>query len=395
MTKIAILTSGILPVPAVQGGAVETLVDHYLQYNDKHRLADITVYSVYHPAVKHHQALQSDVNHYHYIHTTSPVARLRKWLHGITHKNTYYHNSIDYYFHRALRHIRKSRFDLIVIENRPGYAPPLRQVTSAPIACHLHNDFLNQQTKDSTAIYNALTTVITVSDHIKARVTTINPHDNKTRTVHNGIDLAPFNPPLTLSRQALGFSNDDFILAYSGRLIPEKGILELIEAMDNLQHYPRIKLLVMGSTAYDNNPADNPFTQQLKAKARKLGERIKFTGYVGHDTIPQYLKLTDVAVIPSTWEEPFGLTVVEGMAAGLPIITTSRGGIPEIVTPQNATIISCTGNLAADLAEAILDLYQHPGKRQTMAEASAERSRLFDKDTYAENFFKALPFPQP
>ena len=44
--RIAILTSGILPVPAVQGGAVENLVDFYLEYNDRHRLHDITVYSI-------------------------------------------------------------------------------------------------------------------------------------------------------------------------------------------------------------------------------------------------------------------------------------------------------------------------------------------------------------
>ena len=61
--KIAILTSGILPVPSVQGGAVETLVDHYLEYNDQHQLHDITVFSVYHPAVLKHPALRSEVNH--------------------------------------------------------------------------------------------------------------------------------------------------------------------------------------------------------------------------------------------------------------------------------------------------------------------------------------------
>ena len=62
--KIAILTSGILPVPAVQGGAVETRVGHLLEYNDLHKLHDITVYSVYHPAVEGHRLLNSEGNHY-------------------------------------------------------------------------------------------------------------------------------------------------------------------------------------------------------------------------------------------------------------------------------------------------------------------------------------------
>ena len=69
--RIAILTSGILPVPAVQGGAVENLIDFYLDYNDRHRFHDITVYSVWHPAVKEHSAVKSDVNHYVFIKVNS------------------------------------------------------------------------------------------------------------------------------------------------------------------------------------------------------------------------------------------------------------------------------------------------------------------------------------
>lgn len=80
--KIAILTSGIFPVPAVQGGAVETLVDYYLEYNDRHRLHDITVFSVSHPKVDGHAARRSDVNHYRYIDTSSLWAKVRKRLHS-------------------------------------------------------------------------------------------------------------------------------------------------------------------------------------------------------------------------------------------------------------------------------------------------------------------------
>ena len=75
--KIAILTSGILPVPAVQGGAVENLIDFYLEYNDRHRLHDITVYSVWHPDVKRHPALRSEVNHYTYINGKTLLAKGR------------------------------------------------------------------------------------------------------------------------------------------------------------------------------------------------------------------------------------------------------------------------------------------------------------------------------
>ena len=88
------------------------------------------------------------------------------------------------------------------------------------------------------------------------------------------------------------------------------------------------------------------------------------------------------------WDEPFGLTVVEAMAAGLPLITTRSGGIPEICEGV-ATIVE-RENIVDNLANAILDLYQHPEKREAMSKASLERSKLFDKETYAKNFFAAI-----
>ena len=59
--KIAILTCGMLPIPAVQGGAVENLIDYCLEYNDKYHLHDITVFSVFHPDTMDRSALKSIV----------------------------------------------------------------------------------------------------------------------------------------------------------------------------------------------------------------------------------------------------------------------------------------------------------------------------------------------
>ena len=88
-------------------------------------------------------------------------------------------------------------------------------------------------------------------------------------------------------------------------------------------------------------------------------------------------QLADIAVLPSMWNEPFGLTIVEAMAVGLPLITTRSGGIPEICEGV-ATIVE-RNNVVNNLANAILDLYQDSKKRKLMAAASLERAKLFDK----------------
>ena len=104
--------------------------------------------------------------------------------------------------------------------------------------------------------------------------------------------------------------------------------------------------------------------------------------------MPNYLQLADIAALPAMWEEPFGLTIVEAMAAGLPLITTRSGGIPEICEGV-ATIVERDG-IVNNLVSAIIDLYEHLEKRKQMTEASFERAKLFDKETFTKNFFVIL-----
>ena len=388
--RIAILTSGILPVPAVQGGAVENLIDFYLDYNDKNKLHDITIYSVWHPDVERHPALKSDSNHYIYIEVNGILPKLKKKLYKMKYGEEYYHYTIEYYLHEAMKDIRNQDFDIIIMENRPAYALKVKEIVNAKLVYHLHNEKLDKQTIKAQEIYDAADCILTVSDYIKRCVQTINPLDKKTRTIYNGINLSAFSKKSKADRSALGFYKEDFILVFCGRMNRDKGIKELIVAMNLLKEYSHIKLMVIGSTFFGNATNDDSFTTELKAHAEPLKEHIIFTGFIPYSKIPNYLKMADLAVIPSIWDDPFPTTVLEAQATGLPIITTRRGGIPEEVTEENAILLETDQQIVDNLASAILDLYNHPEKREQMSLASLERSRLFDKEIYAKNFFDAF-----
>lgn len=381
--RIAILTSGILPVPAVQGGAVENLVDFYLEYNEQHRLHDITIYSVWHPAVERHPALQSEVNHYRYVKVDTLWAKLKKRIYKWTHPEGYYHYTIEYFLHEVLKDLKRQSYDMIILENRPGFAFRLKELTSAKLVYHLHNDLLNSNTRDAQKLYDAAARIITVSDYIKHCVQSVNTKDTKTITVHNGIDLSDF----TIEKRKEHAASDYFTIIFMGRIIPEKGIEQLIDAILKLHHFPNIRLVVVGGSSYANStPSD--FEQQLRQKAEPIQDRILFTDYIAHEKLYMHLQQADIAVLPSVWEEPFGLTCVEAMTTGLPLITTRSGGIPEICEGV-ATIVD-KENIVDDLATAILDLYEHPEKRKAMSEAAKKRSQFFSKERYAREFFEAL-----
>ena len=387
--KIAVLTCGMLPIPAVQGGAVENLIDFYLEYNDQKKLHDITIYSPWDPKVKTYPALSSDVNHYIYIDVTSYRARIERRLYSYFHSNEYYNYFIEFYFEKIYARLKKEKYDYIILENCPGYAYKLSKRGYKNIILHLHNDLLHINSRYHDVISNSLTKVITVSDYLKIRVSTVYP-SNEIHTVYNGIDLKNFLPKGTslVNRKTLGFSEEDYVIAYSGRINKEKGISELIDALLQLREIPQIKLMALGSSFFNDAKNDNTFIHSLKEKTKDIEDRIVFTGFIPYKKVPEYLHLANIAVLPSMWEEPFGLTIVEAMAAGLPLITTRSGGIPEICEGV-ATIVD-RNNIVNNLATAILELYEQPDKRKQMAVASLERAKLFDKESFAANFFAAL-----
>ena len=385
--QIAILTSGILPVPAVKGGAVENLIDFYLEYNNQHRLHNITIYSVWHPDVINHPALRSNVNHYVYIKTNRFIDKIHKYIFKLTHKELYYHYSIEYYLKKTQQVLHKRQYDLIIIENRPGYVLKLTSFSKAKLVIHLENNFLNINTRNAKEIYNVSSIIINTSNFITQQVRSINPQDKKCVTVYNGIDTDYFYRAEKYKREIFNIKDNDFIIAYSGRLNEEKGVLELVKAF-KLINIPNSRLLIIGASFYGKDKATNPFVQQLIQEVSPIKSQVFFTGFIDYHEIPSYLKMADIAVVPSKWEEPFGLTVVEAMAAGLPLITTQSGGIPEICT--KTAIIVERENLVDNLATAIRDLYQHPEKRKALGQARLMRSKYFDKERFAKDFFKAI-----
>ncbi len=387
--KIAILTCGMLPIPAVQGGAVETKIDFCLEYNNKTKLHDITVYSPWNQKAVNHPALASDVNHYVFIDVTGKKSRIARKLYGYFHSGEYYNHFIEYYFEKIYAHLKKQNYDRIVLDNCPGYVLKLSQRGHKNLILRLGNDLLNSTSKYNKQVFSGLSKILTCSNYIKNRVSTIQ-NDDKIETLYNGIDVKAFSPQKgqTIERSKLGLSEEDFAIVYSGRVNKDKGVSELIDTMLILKDKPNIKLMIIGSSFFGNATNEDDFIHSLKEKSKKIKERIVFTGFIPYDQMPSYLRLADIAALPSMWEEPFGLTIAEAMAAGLPLITTRSGGIPEIC--EGAAIILERDNVVNKLVSAITELYEHPEKRVQMSAASMERAKLFSKENYVNHFFDAV-----
>lgn len=359
---------------------MENLVDFYLEYNEEHRLHNITTLSIFDDKLP--KTADTAQNRYIWQHR-GLFDRVAQKVYSRINPDKYYDDATEWHLRWAMKQLRRLKPDAIVVENRPGYGPRLRrEFAGTPIVLHLHNDML---AGENGRLADSFDSIIAVSDFLANRVREQNGHA-RVKTVCNGIDTERFAPrPKNMElRRELGFADDDFVVVYTGRLVPEKGIAELLEAVESMGEASGVKLLVVGGAFYDGT-ADSDFAVQLKQRTEQMGDRLRFTGFVEYSKVPDYLSVGDAACVPSTWDEPFGLTVAEAMSVGLPVVATRSGGIPEIVNTEHCLLVKGGEGLPQRLSKAIATLRNHYSQY-----ACNTLSPRFTKEHYAEEFFKKL-----
>ena len=382
--KVAIITSGILPVPAVLGGAVENLIDYYLKYNHQHHLHDITIYSVSHPQIKKNKALQAKENHYEYIDTKSLWARFEARIYAQFHKNECYSYKLEYFFEKVYKRLKRKNFDLIILENRPGFALKLKKRLNTPIVSHLHTNMICASDEKTKSIIRATDKFIVVSDFLKRQIESVGI-PSRIAVVYNGLCTENFTSPNKPNniREALGIEKNDFVAIYTGRLIPDKGIKELLEAFILLKDHPDIKLIVVGGENFADSKNQNPFIESLYNLGKNANAH--FTGFVPYNKLSSYLSAADVAIIPSHINEALGMTCIEATAMGLPVIATNDGGIPETLVGQKHILLDKNDNLVSELAQAILKI-----KKNYNSYIGNKLDPRFNIESYSSHFFENI-----
>lgn len=197
------------------------------------------------------------------------------------------------------------------------------------------------------------------------------------------IDIVPcgFDPdefwPVTLdARQQLGLGQDEFIVLQLGRMVPRKGVDNVIRAIAILrqQYQVQARLLVVGGNAEKPDPIATPELGRLMALARDLGveDQITFTGQRRRGQLRYYYSAANVFVT-TPWYEPFGITPVEAMACGTPVVGTAVGGIKTTVVDGETGYLVPPNDPEA-LAERVAWLHRHPHIAQRMGWAGMRRA---------------------
>ncbi len=210
------------------------------------------------------------------------------------------------------RTLRQRRFDIVHIHSGGKSVSSLaRAATGARIVRHIHGRVMELKGL-LPAFYSSrgADAVVAVSQSAARRVV-----DCKARVIYAGV-------PAHMTRLDKDRAETDIILGTAGRLVEVKGIEYLLQAVSLLRHeFPSMQLEIAGS---------GPLRETLEAEAVRAGieRHVKFLGWI--DDIASVLSRWSIFVMPSL-DEGFPIAALDAMAAGVPVVATSVGGIPELI----------------------------------------------------------------
>jgi len=399
MTKIALVSPCILPLPNVRGGGVELLIQYFIELNEINHDFDLTVFSI-----KDFKAIRESKKYlftkfvyienefflFKYIKSTISKYILKLFKVLLIFRSKYIKQIDKYLF--------TNDFDKLIVENCHEFLISSQNNLNCDKYYHIHfNDFRPDcKTKMKELQTNAVKgykRIVCISEFIKKQVEKTTGQYN-TVLLNNCIDTRKFTQISKAEKDKLQdkyqISDDDIVILYSGRIISEKGILELILAFKKLcNNYP-LKLLIVGAGTYSLN-SNTTFIRKLKSLVSNIKEKVIFTGYIEHSEIHKIYNLCDFTVIPTLYcEEAAGLVAIEALASGKPVIISDSGGLPEYVNEDCSICVNRNKDFIFGLEQAIETLINNKDLRIIMGIEAIKLSKKFDMEEYYNNYKKIL-----
>ena len=310
--------------------------------------------------------------------------------------------------------LAREHWDVIHVQHCSQFIPAIRRMNPrAKIVLHIHTEWFSQSDFSELARrIQGLDVLLTVSDFVTQKTRRNFPQiAARCQTLYNGIDMKEFDHD---KDYAEGAGRTQRRILYAGGVWPHKGAHVAIEAFKLVaEQYPDVVMDLVGpqgdyplEEACDlrdqvtlarmahffkkkpfavlkskllRKPAskNNDYLDYLKAKlSPELRQRVTFHGFVSRGDLVQLYYNADVFIYPPIWNEAFGCTPLEAMAAGVPVVVSRCGGIVETVQDNRTGFVVEPDN-AASLADAMLRLLNDNALRERMGRAGRERALQF------------------
>lgn len=374
--KIAIISPGLFSVPPVVGTSVEHVINQVANKLKQHN--EVTVFT-----------------------RTCPQYPVSTKDGNLFYKRIRFYNS-KYYLNTVIKALIKSPPDVIVVENRPSYVLTIKENCPAiPVLLNMHSDVY------SLPAHIKPSRMVEVSEKVDAMITNSKALgeifmrkypalQGKTYPAHLGIELAPYEKALKDEKKVAQFrkkfdlQSGDLTILFAGRLLRKKGIHLILEVMPQLlRQYTRLKLLITGSPRYGKS-VQTKYMNSIMNMSEKLDDHVIFTDFISPENMPYIYQLADIVVTPSIWNEPFLLVNLEAMASKKPVITTNKGGIPEVVKHDETGFVFSADQYREELPHFISLLLDSKVLREKFAANGWERACHFSWERTAERYLQVF-----
>lgn len=378
--KLAILTPGFIPVPAVEGGAVEQLITYFVEENEKYHGYDIDLYTVQNPKL----------NKFNYKYTNLIQVRKRSIFIKLYYSLKYriYKNLFNKGLSNSIldkkiaRACNTKKYDKILVENNMNIFNLIsKKSKNIDLYFHLHNDFANGDEEKSLSktkqIIKNSSNIIVVSDFLNKKLKKMGA--TNVETIYNTIDFSKYTEVNEKGKKRIkkryGIKSHDIIFTFIGRLEKEKGFDRIVKAfkmINQIDSTGNIKCLIVGNKKHIEMENDN---------------RTIFTGYVDNKKINEIYSISDCVIIPTKVEEAFSVVALESLAMGKPIIASKSGALPELLSGTSNIIIDNNDDFVVNLVKSITKLSKNKSYRIKMENSSRKKGVKLQKsldDYYLE-----------
>jgi spore coat protein SA len=366
MPTVALIGPELYPIPPIRGGAAELFIEKVAGRLTGWRPVVIGVSD---PELPRHE-WRGQAEYFRI-----PLEGWRKQLY------CRYRDYFPLYDRQVVKIIRQVQPDLIHVHNRPLLALFLQRRFAGhiPIILHMHNlyESLGKRerphpgTKIPVAGFAACSRFVLERERPRLGLGA-----TLFRVIHNGVETDAYasrwdhEALVQEARRGHGLEAEPTVL-FAGKLREAKGVHILLRAMTRVwQAMPQAVLVLVGGTEYGKGRTmrETPFLKQLRRDLAQASGKVVFTGFIPPDAMPGAYLLGDVFVGPSQIEEGLGLVFLEAAAAGLPLIATRRGGIPEVVQDGVGGLLLDRQDDDAELAAKIIKLFDDAPLRQRLGQ---------------------------
>lgn len=394
--KIAIICSQGLPVPAVRGGAIETLVEIICKKNEKHNKVDIDVYSIYDD-----RAIEESKNYkksnFIYLCKNKNYMILRNKVISLFRK--VFKLKVNYtYVNEIVKRIDNT-YDKVIIEGDSSLILPIaKKINKEKLYFHIHHNPLSTNHHEFREEISSVNKIITVSNFISNGIHKCMAQGEKnvqTVVLKNCTDIKRFNvnnykKERRELRKKYNIHNNELVIIFAGRPVQEKGIKELLIAFKELcKKINNIKLIIVGNSGFGNE-VKTKFDLELMDIAKDIKDKVMFTGFIHNSKIPQLYAMSDIAVIPSLCDDAAPLVVIESMASGLAVVTTESGGIPEYIGENNCISIARDKNIVNNLKKALEKLIIDDNYRRILGKNAQSYAQQFNLGKFYQDFIEII-----